>query len=729
MARKFLAGLPISMALVALVLSGADATRCMAQPSANLTGKKLALARDVHSGFESALGSLIAGTMKGDVTQVVVTSDETDRLVVRVTYTGFDGGKLWVEGAGSDRKAQRLVKGSDPAVLTGESGDVDLSLSLDPNAPENTTVKSVYLRVCVAKADRTTASFVKTFELGRVWQKGLRPENVVLTVAPRAIGETAKLGPTPTYVLPPKAIHPELIRASTTLTPIRSMTLPPGGGSAAPAPSSPATPPPAAPATRSIAGMRMIAAPMMVQNPAIATKTDPAAKLLPQNVAIASISRFNFGVPQEDKNKGAKGPAANPVEPLAELRSEDIELDPSHVLGVFPGFYPDQNAASGIFYFLPYSYSLRWDEDGGYELHMIYSASSTEGQAGEVAMAARLDAGLGLRERQIASDLIAAYAKNHGLAFTSLRALPIDSLSVSFSDDLRRYNIPADKIAVTGLSDFLGQIDVSWLTDPVTKENLQQALVEDVGISGRVKFYPSGGALAPIEVPIQIRLADYTTFGGFRWTRTGPWKNATPYPIKLKYLNALVLDPSSRPVVYSWDLAGTRVPPEARVNWQAGGVPGWIDSQAKRIWLDYSVESGCQPCDDGVIRSITGGVSATGPTYITFHTITPLADAGAHEIAAQVRSRYFDPQSHDAMTKVVVLSGDGKDFTVGPVFLGSRQPGETVTGDPLYEYFLEVTMADGTTYKATHWVAGDDLRLSIGRHQLEEALGSLPGTH
>jgi hypothetical protein len=360
-------------------------------------------------------------------------------------------------------------------------------------------------------------------------------------------------------------------------------------------------------------------------------------------------------------------------------------------------------------------------------MRMIYSATATEGQAGEVAIAARLDAGLGIRERQIAGELMAAYAGSHGLKFVALRALPIDSISVSISDDLRRYSIPADKIAVTGLSDFLGQIDVSWLADPVTKENLQQALVEDVGISGRVTLFPSGGKLAPIDVPLRIRIADFITFGPFRWNRAEQWRNRTLYPIRLKYLNALVLDASSRPIVYSWDLSGTVVPPQGRAQWVSGSVPGWIDSQAKRVWLEYAVDAACAACDETVIRSITGGVSTSGPSQITFHTITPLADAGGYEIAAQVRSKYFDPQSHDTQTKTVVMSSDGKDFPLGPLYLGTRQPGESVPGDPLFEYFLTLTMKDGSTYRATRWIASDDLRLAIGRHQLEEAFGSLPG--
>ena len=697
--------------------------------AADLTGKTLAPSTNVKSGMEAALGSLLAGSLSGEVTQAVVTRDEPTRLIVTITRKGFEGARLWGEVTGSDRKTQKVIRALSPyEVPSGPEGEVELRFELDPSAPENTPVKSTYLRICVAKSDRATASYIKIFDLPKTWLLATRPENVVVTVTPKPLGTTANLGPTPTYTAPPRAVRPDLARsgaikltartAAPSAATVRAATPAPAGGNVRTV-----IAPSAAPAAR------MSATRMVAPNAVVVAKTDSASRLLSRNVAIARLNGYHFGVGQDDQKKGAKGPAAAPVEPLAQLRTEDIDLDPSHVLGVFPGFYPDQVPASGVWYFLPYSYSLRWDPDAGYDLRMIYSAAASAGQAGEVAMAARLDAGIGLKERQIATDLMAAYAKNNSLPFTALRALPIDSISVSIADDLRRYNIPRDKIAVTGLSDFLGQIDVSWLTDPVTKENLQQALIEDVGISGRVTLYPSGGALGPIDVPIQIRLADFVTFGPFRWSRAESWRNRTPYPVRLRYLNALMLDAASRPIVYSWDLANATVPPEARVQWVAGSVPGWIDSQAKRVWLEYAVDATCSSCDEQVIRSITGGVSTSGPSQITFRTITPLADAGAYEIAAQVRSRYFDPQTNQLQTKLIVLNADGRDFNVGPLYLGARQPGESIPGDPLFEYLLELTMKDGTTYKGTRWLTSDDLRLPIGKHQLEEALGALPGAH
>jgi len=723
----------LSVLFVLLFSTGLPTTL---RATGGLTGKTLTPASNVQSGLQSALGTLISGTLKGDITQVEVTEDQERKVSVTVRYTGFEGGKVWVETAGQDKRTQRLIHGGDPQTVSAPSGDLDFTLSLDPDAPQGTIVKTTYLRVCASRADRTTASYTRGFLLPKVWTVAVNPETMVLTVSAKPVGTTATLGASPTYQLPPKIINPA-IRTMTLAPALRIAGSAPASGT--PAPSS--TPAPArramirpitiaspAPAAGGGVSSPMIAArPMMVANPMILAKSSPAASQMPKYAAMTAVGSFRFGVPDDPSPNAPKGPGTVSVEPLGQVRAEDIDLVPSHILGVFPSFYPDQNAASGVYYFLPYSYSLRWDPDQGYDFRVIYSATGTAGQAGDVAMAARLDAGIGIKERQVASELMAAYASAHSLAFTELRAMPIDSISVSFSDDLRRYSIPSDKIAVTGLSDFLGQIDVSWVTDPVTKENLQQALIEDIGVSGRVTLYPAGHALGPIDVPIQIRLADFGTFGPFRWSRGDRWKNTTPYPIKLKYVNALVLDPSSRPVVYSWSLGGTAVPPHAQVQWDAALVPSWIDAQAKRLWIEYAVDGSCASCDDDVIRSITGGVSSVGPASITFHTITPLADAGAYEIQTQVRSRFFDPSSRDPQVRTVVLNSDGHDFTLGPIYTADRDAG---TGSsPLFEYFFELTMKDGTTYKATHWIACDDLRLTVGRHQLEEALGSLPGTH
>jgi hypothetical protein len=357
-------------------------------------------------------------------------------------------------------------------------------------------------------------------------------------------------------------------------------------------------------------------------------------------------------------------------------------------------------------------------------MRILYGAATTAGGSGDVLMAAHLQSGLDAAEVQLATDLLNAYTRrNAGTIFKALRPLPIekDGVDVSLAAVLGQYSIPKEKVAIRALSDVLGEIEVSWVTDPITKENLQLALVQDVGVSGMVAFAGAGGGVAA-QVPIDIQLADRDSFGRVRWSRADGYRNLTPYPVRLRYLHALVIDPRNNlPILYSWSLGNTEVAPQGIVKWDAAKVPAWIDTEARRVWVDYGVVQTCDPCDRQVLDTITGGVTSIAADQITFHTITPLADVGGYEITAQVRSKFFDPKDRALVQKSLVLKADSQDFVLKPIYNAAP------SGEPLFEYLLELAMPDGTIYKGTRWIASDNLRVLIGRAQLEQSLGSLPG--
>jgi hypothetical protein len=416
------------------------------------------------------------------------------------------------------------------------------------------------------------------------------------------------------------------------------------------------------------------------------------------------------------------------VDLLEGLRA-DVPLERDAILRVGASVFQDQNPASGLFYFLPQAYLLDWTPAEGYGLRMLYSAVQG-GEPGEVVTAARLDAGLDAREVELATALLRAYQKRHPeLAVDELRPLPIDRPpDVSLTGDLQhQYDVPSDKVAITAISDALGEIEASWVTDTITKENIQLALVEDVGLNGTVALTGAGGGVPAQAVPLRVSLADAATLGRIEWRRGQSWRNETPYPLRLAHLHALLLEQNA-PVVYSWTLGDTLVPPRARLELQPITVPAWLDARAVRMWIEYAPVASCDACDQAVIASITGGVTSLGSSQITFRTITPLADIGAFEIAARVRSRYFDPSSRESQTRPALpLSADNQDFTLGPVFLVNRQPGQAIPGDPLFEYTLDVAMPDGSTRRGKRWLPANDLRVLVGRVQVEQAVGKLTG--
>lgn len=686
---------PVSV-LLALAASASLVCATHATPArAPLEGRDLAPADEVRSGLESVAGSLLGGELKGRVTRAVVDEDAPRRLSVRVSHVGLQGARLWGELLDASRRRQSGIVMGEPVSIGEAEGELVLSFEAEPGAQP---AVSAMLRISVAAPGRRTASSMRVFRLGKEWsQPALAGADFSVTVSPLPIGRTAELGATPSTVVPTSVVR------------------------IAPPPT--AAPPPAAGAM-----IRMVQ-PSAATRSVIGTATPPStaasgavARALPAQRVIHPLQPGTGPSPTAG-SRAPRGPAALPLPTFADVRTEDIRLDLTSVLNVHPEVYPDLEPASGIFYFLPHEYALRWDAVTGYEFRSVYSAA-TAGAAGEVLMSATLDGGIGPRDLALASQLVQSYVQARGMVFRELRPLPVDSLAISIADDLGRYAIRQDRIAVSGLTDVAGRFDISWVTDERTKDFIQQALVENVGIHGSVTYAPTGRALGPRTVPIRILLGSSSTFGPFGWDRTG-WKNPTPYPITLRHLHALRTAPGAPPTVHSWSLRETRVPPGGQVRWSAAAVPFWIDAQAKKLWIDYTVDASCGECGTSALAALTGGVSTAGSSHITFHVMTPLAETGAHRLVIDVRSRYFDAQAGPPRMQSLIVDADGKDYTVGPL-LGFARWNERA--GPLFEFRVSLARASGEVVAGdAAWVAGSQLWQPLARRQLEQSLGAAAG--
>jgi hypothetical protein len=159
-------------------------------------------------------------------------------------------------------------------------------------------------------------------------------------------------------------------------------------------------------------------------------------------------------------------------------------------------------------------------------------------------------------------------------------------------------------------------------------------------------------------------------------------------------------------------------------------VPAWLDGKATRMWLDYTIpaDRDREAYDKQALSVITGSISSLTTQQITFKALTPLEDTGAAEISVMVRSKYFDSRDRAVRQKPAVpITEDEGEVTVGPIYLVNRQPGESVGGDPLFEYTLSVVMPDGATHPGATWIPSDQLRVLIGAAQIRQAVGHVPG--
>jgi hypothetical protein len=721
--------LTIHRRLPMLALAVAVAGLAPAQPQTSLQGRELQLTSEGGSGLESLLGGLLGGQAPGRIDRIVVLEEGPGHVSVALAQTGLAGARITAEIR--DRRRDRIALIAPVTVqVPPDESEVRLAFELRPQAADAGEIESGYLRLSIAFPSRPLP-VTMSYMLPKTWSSaGSEPKAPpVVTIAPAPVGAAAKLGARPDYEnapRPPVRPRPGVLVAPTrpvgTATAPGGVTVTPGATrrtaeAAKPAPAGAAPPPPATPPPSQRAGAQT--------NKTVIARTATAQATLPpqKSVTLLGMQAFQFGIRDEDRKLGAQGPGEGAIDLLEGLAADDVGLTGDEVLMVAPIVYQDQNPASGIFYFIPRGYRTEWTPETGYGLRMLYGAAKGT-EAGEVAIAARFDAGVDLRESRLAAELLQAYVKRHPhVKYTALRPLPIEQVSVSLAGGLQQYSIPPERIATVAISDILGQIEISCVTDAISKESLQLALTEDIGLSGAVTFTPSGGRLAPQQVPLRLRLAGTDSFGTLTWQRDRALQNHTLYPLTLTYLHALILDPRTHtPIVYSWDLGRTQVAPGGRVEWDASRVPAWVERDARRMWVQYRPMANCRTCDEQVIAEVTGGVVSVSTSQLVFRTITPLEDTGAYELTVHVRSRHFDPQGQQTQQKSLVVNADGEDFPIGPLYVGDSTPGT------IAEYAIDVVMRDGTVHKAKRWLRIEGLRVIIGTAQIREStgIGTLP---
>ena len=731
----------------ALVMIGGAvaAALCLHNPAARaageLQGQVLRPARDVETGIEAVIGGLLGGKHQppppGSIGSATVTEDGPQRLTITVECTGdLQGRRFRGELLDAGHRYQRQFR-TAPIRVEGDKCGVDLSFEPKDGAAGDALAVSEYVRVSV---DGGGPALKRLFTLGKAWgggssgggsSAGLAYVKVKARPEPKAAA-LPTVEPTPGPVPTPQPAR--VVRDHRGDAPVvRRRPTPPethdrGDGG------QPETRDHRQPRRPDVVDHRGEGRPAWTPRPAatpvpppqreaVLAKTAGVLQAMPHSSTVFTLQANAFALSDADRNKGARGPnVADQLDLGPEIETEP-GVTPSLLMRIGT-LFRDQDPATGYFYFVPEAYHLGWLKDQGrYDMAMLYLAATTPGSAGEVSMAAGLTSGIDSDEIQMVRRLLKAYCTTHACVATELRPFPIDParVAVSLSGSLRLFNIPAEKVAPVGMSDALGSFKLAWVTDPVTKENVQLVL-EESGIDGSVTFAAAGAEQSSSLVNVRIKLGDPGSFGRSYWRRGAPWRNPTPYPVRVKYLHALMANPGATPTVYSWNLGGAVVAPGGSVDCDASAVPQWVDGKALRMWVDYGVAGGCESCTRQVVKDITGGVTSVNASQITFRTFKPLAELGAHEVAVKVRSKHFDPDGRQMRLRSVVLSADDHDFTLGPIYAD-----EADGHDPLFEYFLTVAMADGTEYEAREWIASSDLRVVIGRSQIEKALGFVPG--
>jgi hypothetical protein len=436
---------------------------------------------------------------------------------------------------------------------------------------------------------------------------------------------------------------------------------------------------------------------------------------------------------QSQQDKTPQGPANEPLSFWGDFIYSDVDFESQmKVSNVSLNIYPDKNKYSGIYYYLPIAYDIKYDREKGYAFNMDYGTSRNDGAENKVRMSGTLVSGISLNEIKFIDNMMEAYRKqNPNVKLEKALPLPIADMPViTLGDELKNFGIT--NVNINNANSVSEPIEFSWMTDGTTAAELENLLKVNSGIIGKIKFKPQGTELPVQEVPARIRLIDENTFGRFAMMpqdfRTKNWRNETPFPVKLKYVHLMTIVKDNQgkdgPVIYSWDLGDLHVPPKVQVKFDAATVPQWLDNYKgvpARIWLDYSVVDTCSSCSEAVFSKIISSTTKPQLSDVVFRVIPFFEEYKISYLDIQMRSTQAEPSGKTEITfPSVHITQDGKDYTAGRIYV----PAGT---EPSLQYRVTAVTKDGAEH-TSGWLPRNLLSIPFGSFQLTEQFPALKKT-
>ncbi len=429
-----------------------------------------------------------------------------------------------------------------------------------------------------------------------------------------------------------------------------------------------------------------------------------------QFVKLQFIDPAIFAKPSaEVASDAGLGPASENVIGFADR----IEANPQWVevpraLSITPALYGDKNKASGLFYYLPARYVLEFDPATGFALQMFY------GSGGEVNITAVLRTSVSATDLQIAETFLRQFCPTQNVPFKRLVPFfgnPQASLEGALAAQLF---LPPDKVKVVGVGD--GIVSVNFAASPDKVELFLARLLSNVGLSGEMSYTSSVDPALKVGVPMELRLPDRASLRMNLNPQNG-FKNDSPFPVTLKYLNVLRFT-GGVPTVYTFNLPDNELPPQGSINIDRSKVPAWLTVGASKLWIDFDVI----PDAGSVERALQATTSAAAGAPTAAVAVEKIGDLppDVTSITVVVMSKYFTPFGSKEETKEVTLTAAELSKPVGLVYPRGRQEGVDLGADnPYLRWQLKVTKA-GRVLK-TPMMTSNRLTLSVGAEQVGQA--------
>jgi hypothetical protein len=417
-------------------------------------------------------------------------------------------------------------------------------------------------------------------------------------------------------------------------------------------------------------------------------------------------------------DKNPKGPSKLAFSLWDNIRT-DVDFELSDISNIKTEIHPDINPASETFYILPVSYNLKWTEEEGYKnFKIIYGVNN------EVQFHVGLSSGITTKQIETIRYLIKRLYKSQNLEIQNpkIQLLGANSTpTISLRGDFQgAFQIDPNKVTISPVTDFTSPLSISFSTDNKTKDMIVVALQNGIGLNGSMTI---GADSIQSQIPLSIAFNDKRNYGKLILTkenwRNNEWQNKFPYPIKIRYLHALLENPTAQNGttnhIYSWSCNNTLAPPGSRVGFNSTKIPSWFDTSERvvQLWLEYDVEV-CATCTQGIFNGLTKGLSGSSETNLTFQSMDLLSAYGATLVQIRVKSLQGDPSKNKEVEYSKNITKDGEEISIGPFYTGS---------DKQISYQYKVMVVNNQAPIETNWISDTNPQQYLNKAGLEKLNG------
>ncbi len=348
-------------------------------------------------------------------------------------------------------------------------------------------------------------------------------------------------------------------------------------------------------------------------------------------------------------NKERMGPDIAKYEDLESVLEGDAYESFFEKLNVFRKLYKDKNPNSNVLYYFPAEYTLMWDPKNNEYAFNVYYMSSDE-SSGSVLINAELTPHISNKEIDLVESLLTAKLRK------PIKLMPMDLRDVpkvAFGATLTNFNVKEESINASVPSDYHKPIILDWRMDS-NVDDFVGAMLNNVGVNVNLEFRPYGDESTVINVPVNLEVNSPVTFGKIQFDNANDllegWTNTLDYPMIPYNIVALRKRGNYRyfeniPVETEEIAVDGTFSPDATVRSKlTTGNP------ILEVWIDYSLNTDCNECNQEVKRKIIGGTSGSQVSNVEIQVLNALEYSDAHSMKLMIKSIQADPNGVNEIT-------------------------------------------------------------------------------